>query len=62
MGRERVRVMMERESESDGRRESESESESDGRREGENDIFGREKIIWGEIWAVRSTQFDFSRR
>ena len=50
MGGERVKVMMERESESDGRRESES------------DIFGRKKIIWGEIWAVGSTQIDFNRR
>ena len=50
MGGEREWVMMERESESDRRRESES------------DIFGREKIIWGEIWAVGSTQIDFNRR
>ena len=40
MGGERVKVMMERESESDGRRES------------ENDIFGRKKIISSEISAV----------
>ena len=50
MGGERVRVMMERESESDGRRESES------------DIFEREKIIWGEIWVIGSSQMNLSRR
>ena len=27
-----------------------------------SDIFGREKIIWGEIWAVGLTQMDLSRR
>ena len=45
-----MRVMMEKESESDGRRESEI------------DIFRREKMIWDEIWVVGSTQIDFSRR